>query len=284
MEKPRLGWIRDLPDIRDFHPEHEEVASILTKSASLARAATTPPASVDLRQWCSPVEDQGQLGSCTANAAVGLIEYFERRTTGKYLDASRLFVYKTTRRLSGDTGDTGAELRTTMQAIVMFGAPPEKMWPYNISKFDVEPDAFLYSLASNFKATTYYRHDPAGGTPTNTLASIKRGLAGGLPAMFGSTVYSSMPGLGANDDHTGNIPFPTNSDKAQGGHAMVVVGYDDNRKIGPDTGALLIRNSWGAGWGTGGYGWMPYKYVTAGLANDFWSIVRASFIDTDLFA
>ena len=280
----KLGWIRDLPDIRDFHPDHEAVAPILAKSVPLAIAVATLPTKADLRNWCSPVEDQQSIGSCTAHAAVGLMEYFERRTTSQHLDASRLFIYKITRMLAGDTGDTGAELRTTMQALAMFGAPPESAWPYDPHKFDVEPSAFLYALASNYKAMQYYRLDPAGSTPANSLQALRQSLAGELPVMFGTTVYSSFPGLGASDDGSGNIPFPTNHDSMQGGHAMMIVGYDDTRKIGADVGAFLIRNSWGPSWGQQGYGWMPYRYVTSGLANDFWTLVKASFVDTRLFA
>ena len=98
--------------------------------------------------------------------------------------------------------------------------------------------------------------------------------------MFGFTVYSSMPGIG---DDTGDIPFPKEGDRVEGGHAVVAVGYDDNRKIGSNKGALLIRNSWGKEWGDRGYGWLPYEYVLRGQAVDFWSLVEASFVDTDLF-
>jgi len=282
MTRRAMGWIRDLPDIRDFHPEHPEIKPLLGQSNRIA--AATFPASVDLRPWCSPIEDQGQIGSCTANAAIGLLEYFERRAFNKHLDASRLFIYKATRNLAGDRGDTGAELRTAMQAIAMFGTPPEKLYPYVESKFDEEPSAFLYSLASNYRATKYYRHDPAGSSPAKTMEALKTSLVGQLPAMFGTTVYSSFPGIGAPDDPRGDIPFPAKTDSVEGGHAMVIVGYNDAHKIGTDTGAFIVRNSWGTGWGDGGYGWMPYRYVTSGLANDFWSLVQASFIDTDLFA
>ena len=89
-----------------------------------------------------------------------------------------------------------------------------------------------------------------------------------------------MPAAG---EGTGEIPFPTAGDTVQGGHAVLAVGYDDAKKIGSAKGALLIRNSWGTGWGAEGYGWLPYDYVLKGLANDFWSLVQADFVDTDLF-
>jgi C1A family cysteine protease len=104
--------------------------------------------------------------------------------------------------------------------------------------------------------------------------------------MFGFTVYSSY----SQADKTGEIPFPTKGEKIVGGHAIVAVGYDDNKKVtnrnGGDetTGALLFRNSWGPDWGDGGYGWLPYKYVLEGLAEDWWSLIKGEWIDTGEFS
>ena len=177
--KRRMGWLPDYPDFRDYTEDTEVIQDLLhpesvatsggaataasasaasrkraaTRAAAAAKAAL-PPA-VDLRPWCSPVEDQGALGSCTAHAGVGIIEYYERKAFGRHTDASRLFLYKVTRNLM----------------------------------------------------------------------------------------------------------------KARG-----------------DTGALLIRNSWGKSWGEDDYGWLPYEYVLKGLAEDFWTILKKEWIDTGLFA
>jgi C1A family cysteine protease len=275
-----LGWTRDLPDFRDYTPSSEEIKEVLQKSKPLKKAKQTLPASIDLRKWCSPIEDQGTLGSCTANAGAGLIEYYQRRAHGKHLDASRLFLYKATRNLLGWTGDQGAYLRTTMKAMVLFGVPPEKTFPYKIADFDAEPPAFGYAFAQNYKTIRYYRLDPPGSNPAKVLELLKENLAAELPMMFGFSVYSSIPGIGAS---SGDIPFPQPGDRHEGGHAVVAVGYNNNKKIGGDKGALLIRNSWGVNWGEKGYGWIPYRYVLEGLAVDFWSLVEASFVDTDLF-
>lgn len=275
-----LGWHRDLPDMRDHTLETEAVAKVLAKSAPLKKAAKSLPASIDLRKYCSPIEDQGQLGSCTANAGVGMVEYFERRAFGKHIDASRLFLYKVTRQLLGFTGDDGAYLRDTMKALVLFGVPPEKYWPYDITRFNDDPSGFCFSYAQNYQAIKYYRLDPPN-TPTATvLKTVKTSLAGNLPAMFGFAVYSSIPPSG---DGKGEIPYPSNGDALEGGHAVLAVGYDDQKKIGSTKGALLIRNSWGSGWGDHGYGWLPYAYIENGLADDFWSLVKAEFVDSDLF-
>ena len=113
-----MGWVRDLPDLRDYTPASEAVTAILeSRPVSAKLSAGAAPARMDLRPWCSPIEDQRNIGSCTANASVGIVEYFERRAFGKHLDGSRLFVYKSTRNLLGLTGDTGAWLRSAMGAV-----------------------------------------------------------------------------------------------------------------------------------------------------------------------
>jgi C1A family cysteine protease len=217
---------------------------------------------------------------------VGILEYFERRAFGRHLDASRLFVYKTTRNLLGWTGDTGAWLRTTMESLTLFGAPPERYLPYNIATFDVEPSAFCYAFAANYQALIYYRLDPPGVARPALLDTIKNYINAGLPSMFGFTVYSSY--IQANT--TGKFPYPAPGERVVGGHAVVAVGYDDNLVIQgtgtgspKTTGAFLIRNSWGTGWGAAGYGWLPYDYVLMSQAVDWWSLIKAEWTDTGKF-
>jgi C1A family cysteine protease len=276
-----LGWQRDLPDYRDYTPENEKVKDILEHSAPLDKAMSARSfGKADLREWCSPIENQGSLGSCTAHAAIGMVEYYQRRTKNEYLDASRLFLYKVTRNLLEWTGDTGAYLRSTMSALVLFGVPPERYYPYTIANFDKEPPPFCYAFAQNYKAIKYFRLDPPGSKPNAVLTLVKRYLMAGLPSMFGFSVYTSIPPVG---EGKGEIPFPIDGDSLIGGHAVLAVGFDDQKKIGKDKGALLIRNSWGKEWGEQGYGWLPYAYVEAGLAVDIWSMVDAGFVSSSIF-
>jgi C1A family cysteine protease len=278
----KMGWLPSLPDHRDYAiGQHPFLVQEDRKETQYDYHAALP-GKVDYRQYVPWINDQGDLGSCTANAGQSLMGFMERVAFGGATPGSRIFLYAVTRYLANRgtwaTGDTGADIRNTLGALVMYGLPPESFCRYDVSTFEKALEPALYGLADEYRALKYFRHDTQGKSKAQVLQSIKAQLAGKIPTLFGFTCYSSID---STDD--GNIPFPGPKEQIEGGHAVITIGYDDNHKIGQYIGALLIQNSWGYSWGDGGFGWLPYQYVLNGLASDFWSVSSALYIETGQF-
>jgi C1A family cysteine protease len=240
------GWIRDTPDARD-------------RLYQLPRRATGLPPSVDLRTGCPAVYDQGGLGSCTANAIGAAIEFDQMKQKLPVSTPSRLFIYYNERVIE-ETVDTdcGAQLRDGIKSVGSEGACPETMWPYVEEMFSVRPPAKCYQYAKLHPAVQYARVNQDAG-------QMKACLAAGYPFVFGFTVYESFEG----DDvaKSGMVQMPSESETEVGGHAVMAVGYNDSVE------RFLVRNSWGSGWGVGGYFTIPYAYLAeSDLADDFWVI------------
>ena len=240
------GWVPDRPDHRD------------KLYAAIAKPPKTLPSSVDLRPQCSPVEDQGQLGSCTANALVGNLEFLEKKAGHAPVDLSRLFIYYNERAMEGTVNDdAGAMIRDGVKSLVNLGVCPEKQWPYVITKFKVKPSAACFKTAADHQVLSYHR--------IVSLQEMKMCLAEGYPFVFGFTVYEAFESQTVAKSGVLNMPKPT--EKTLGGHAIMAVGYNDSTK------RLTIRNSWGTDWGMAGYFTMPYDYASSSnLADDFWTL------------
>jgi C1A family cysteine protease len=279
---PGLGWLRDLPDPRDFTPDHEEVRRLLAPLKQRKSPRPGLPQSVDLRfngdsqQFFSRVDDQGALNCSAACALLGLVEYLERRAHGHTFEGSILFLYKMARKLRRMSGDCGVDLRTTLRALVRFGVPPAELWCNEPDKFDEEPPELgPLGFARDYTDVCYVRLDARNAPGEHTLLSVKSYLAAQFPVAFGFPVPRS---LGNEPD----IPYRPTFDSIRGGQAVLAVGYDD-RHVGAGPGALLIRNSWGATWGDAGYGWLPYDYVKQQLCADFWTILRPDWLASGEF-
>lgn len=292
-----FGWKRDLNDPRDLTPRHLEIKKILTldsKKKEQKLSTANLPVKVDNRKYCSPIEQQGNIGSCTANAGVGMYEYMENKANKKHIDGSRLFLYKATRLLMGQEGigDTGAYIRTTLGAMRLFGIPNEEFWPYSDDpvKFDMMPDPWIWSFAQNFQSIKYFRLDFSADGNEN-IRRMKEYIAKGFALNFGFTVFASHTDAKNNG---GILPYPSPGENVIGGHAVMIVGYED-KKISTNPrdglkreGCFLIRNSWGESWGDNGYGWLPYEYFRTGpngdvLAEDVWAITQLEWIETGEF-
>ncbi|HUP05418.1 MAG TPA: C1 family peptidase [Bryobacteraceae bacterium] len=242
------GWVPDLPDHRDH-----------LYAAAPAVLAQLPP-STDLRPQCSPVYDQGQLSSCTANAIAGAIEFDQRKQRAKAFMPSRLFIYFNERAQEGDpASDSGAAIRDGVKSIASQGVCPESEWPYDASKFADKPSDACYADAANCRAVSYQR------LVSRNLNQLKGCLASGYPFVFGFTVYDAFESDAVAK--TGVLNLPASTEQMQGGHAVMAVGYDDA------TQRFTVRNSWGPDWGMAGYFTMPYAYlVNPNLADDFWVV------------
>jgi C1A family cysteine protease len=245
----KLGWKRDNPDFRDYRYTHY-INKIL-------------PSKVDLRDKMPKIYDQGQLGSCTANAIAGAIQYDEMKEELKSTLPSRLFIYYNERAMEGSVDyDAGATIRDGIKVVHKIGYCDESMWPYNISNFTLKPSNDCYKYADNHKAIEYSR-------VYQNITDIKNSLNNGFPIVFGISVYSSFES--DNVSETGKIPMPKKDEYLLGGHAILAVGYNDTEQH------IIFRNSWGEEWGDNGYGYLPYEYIcNTGLASDFWIIKTIS--------
>ncbi|MGI8847338.1 MAG: C1 family peptidase [Candidatus Dormibacteria bacterium] len=251
MTTARYGWIRDLPDHRDMH-----YAPRLATMGPL-------PERVDLRPHCPPVYDQGDLGSCTANALAGVIEYDEIRALQQVTwTPSRLFIYYNERRLEGTVeSDSGAQLRDGIKVVAKVGVCPEADWPYDVTRFAAAPPAAIYREALRDRVNNYMRLG-------QVLTQLRTCLVEGFPFVFGFSVFASMESEAVQS--SGRVPLPQPGDSMLGGHAVACVGYDNHQA------SFIFRNSWGSDWGDDGYGHIPYAYLLdPGLAADFWTVRSA---------
>lgn len=245
------GWLPDLPDQRD----HFYAAPMFIHL----------PPSADVRPAGWPVYDQGQLGSCTANAIAAAIQFerIKQKLSSNALTPSRLFIYYNERVIENTVAqDAGAQIRDGIKSVASQGACFEGtangQWPYDIDKFAAAPPASCYKAALKDRTVSYSRLTP-------NLQQLKGCLASGYPFVFGFTVYESFESQAVAS--SGVLDMPQYSEKMIGGHAVAAVGYDDAQQ------RFLVRNSWGSNWGQAGYFTMPYAYLTdTNLSDDFWTI------------
>lgn len=245
-----FGWVPDRPDPRDH-----------IKALTIEEAATPLPDHHSLRSKMPPVYDQGQLGSCTANAIGGCVQYQqlkEKEAEGQEVP-SRLFIYWNERDIEGTTqSDSGAQIRDGMKVIGSIGAPAEVDWPYDINKFTVKPPANAFSDA--LKYTAKY------GRVAQSSHSFMASTYFGRPVVFGFTVFESFEEIGSD----GIMPMPRiNREEVLGGHAVMIIGYKNiNNQL-----YFEVRNSWGPEWGDSGYFWMPATYaIDPSYCSDFWHV------------
>jgi C1A family cysteine protease len=228
-------------------------------AAPAARVSALPP-SVDLTGVCPPVYDQGSLGSCTANAIAGALQFDQtKQAQTDVFTPSRLFIYYNERAIEGTVDeDSGATLRDGIKSVAKQGAPHERIWPYVIARFRARPSTAAYTDGRRHQAILYQRIP-------RSLDQMQGCLADGYPFVFGFSVYDSFES--PDVAKTGVVPMPGPGEAQLGGHAVVAIGYDTDKR------RFLVRNSWGAKWGRHGYFSMPFEYLLdESLSDDFWTV------------
>lgn len=226
------------------------------------------PSAVDLGTYESPIEDQGNIGSCFANAVAGALELIDKRK-GTFGDLSRLFIFYNTHYLEGSVGvDDGCTIRDSVKSANKWGTCLESEWPYNISQMWARPTDQCYADAANHRITQYQ-------SVQGSLDVYKSLLAQGYPLVGGFEITDYF--LGPQCALSGICVDPPdfNNPGNTYGHAMVYVGYDDNKKVNGwhSPGGFKLRNSWSSAWGIQGHVWVSYEFAQY-LGFDTWVLIN----------
>ena len=249
MALPRIYNYRpDIPDHNDY------------RFSNIRQFETSAlPRHYSIFKHAPPVVDQGNLGSCTANAIASCVYYDLKQSAAlEDFQPSRLFIYYQERFLQGTVdSDSGASVRIGMKACHNYGTPHEVLWPYDVSYWRTKPSAFAYEDGLKFLASSYFRLD------NTKLHDLKDCIYQGFPFVFGFSVYESFEKI----ESDGIMPMPAPTEKNLGGHCVWAGAYNDKRK------AFKCRNSWGSDWGINGNFWMPYEFImNPDYAMDFWTL------------
>ncbi|HEV2227203.1 MAG TPA: C1 family peptidase [Nitrososphaerales archaeon] len=241
-----FGWRKDPYDQRDWRYAPPPGAGKL-------------PVRVDLRPFCPPVYNQKSLNSCSANAIAATVEFdLMKEKHERVIFPSRLFLFYNSRAMERtERSDNGVYIRDAVKALALHGDCPENLWPYVEKKFATRPPRECYDKALKYRAVEYYRIH-------RKLADLRACLASGYPFVFGFSAHEKFRDVVKK---TGRLEMPAPHEGVIGKHAVLAVGYDDPER------RLIVRNSWGAKFGRGGYFTMPYGYLEKeDLSADFWTV------------
>lgn len=261
--KSKISLYRKHPYNLKFTKDDEKMGQFKKLKLSKPRVSNLPD-KVDLREQFQSPYDQGELGSCTANAICGIVGYLDKNHD---FFGSRLFVYYNERQMEGTIADdSGADLADGIKSLAVYGICSEKLWPYDISKFTVKPTDECYKEALENQALEVRQI-------SNDIYSMKNALYQGNPFVVGIMIYDSF-----ETDYvaeTGMVPMPdVYKEQCLGGHAVVCCGYDLKNNI------WIMRNSWGSDWGDKGYFYLPFAYLTdSSLSSDLWTVIKMEKAD-----
>lgn len=232
MKIVRLNSKPSKPDARDL---------------AYAASQVQLPNYVNLKEFDSNVENQGNLGSCTSNAITNGYELMVKILyPDSFVELSRLFVYYHSRLFSDDLdNDAGAYIRDGLKSIKNYGVCAEELWPYNIEKYDDQPYPRCYLDATKRKITSY--------NILFTNEEIKEVLSGKRPVVVCIEIFYEFNDVTKENPY---VKLPNTFTYSLGNHAILLIGYDDSINC------FLMKNSYGNDWGDNGYGFIPYDYIT----------------------
>lgn len=248
-----FGWEPEFPDHRDFR---------LSQMPKLRPATDPGPPSFSLRDYCSPVRNQLNIGSCVGFSTCAAVELLRRRDADEHSTIySPLFAYYYARIEDGlewKNIDAGAYIRDSMKVAARIGVCPESRYLYKPQRFKEQPPPSAVKEARRWKTGAYYA--------CNSTSEIMRAIASGFPVVGGFSCFANM--FTEEVDRTGHVPMPEGG--FEGGHAVCFISYDtEARRFG-------FKNSWSEEWGDAGFGTLPFDFINDGLADDFWCLTQES--------
>lgn len=220
------------------------------------------PSKFDITKQMTPVRSQGKEGSCVGFAMItGCKEYQEQIDVEKFVELSPRFLYEEAKLLSGHK--EGTTLKAAMQIAKKFGVCEEKYWPY-IPNDSGSPNPKAYENAEKYKIKTYAR--------ISNLTELKQAMVDFNigPVLIGIRVFKGMLTDEARRD--GIVPDPSCWDRMKGGHALCMVGYNDESLYYKKGGHIKFKNSWSDKWGEAGYGYLSYRYIKKNMIDAFSSV------------
>lgn len=240
MKEYRFGWIK---------PKEET-----TQLYSFNKSLIDLPEFIDLSPDIGNIYDQGSLGSCTSNVSAQLYKFENKNNLN--IEPSRLFLYYCQRlRLGTVKSDSGSTMQEAIKVLKEVGVCREEFWPYDITKFRRRPTKKCYNDARNNKIKERIQI-------MVNVTEFKIALNLGHPIAFGFMVQEKILNLTKEN----SVLEYDSSGEFVGGHAVLCVGYDDNKQ------AFKILNSWGKEFGDDGYFWLPYNLLKPLDVSDAWII------------
>jgi C1A family cysteine protease len=253
--------------LRYFPSPYDPRDYIYTKL--IGTIAAEPAISIDYRPNLPPVFDQEQRGSCVACASIWTIKAYEEIKQGYYPSDgfSAAFLYSLCKQNDGMPSEEGTQPKTAMQVLQKYGVCPENIMPYSTLTDLPIPQVPQVSgkaldAAAVFRIETYAQLCSSYDMNRNqVLNAMRQALKREGPFMIALLVCENF-----EPDENNFLPLPEGS--VRGGHAVGIVGDL------PNSGCLILRNSWGVDWGDKGYAYLPYEWISR-ISHMGWCVFEA---------